>query len=174
MEENIKEFKEVLEELAVPQLANEEGKIEALGRRWIVLDVTFFPGFILKENLLGEKLVSKFLYFFGYNYGEVVGERYIKMGLSNDKILKVPAAFSTLFLGWGIPEILEVDFEKGRLLVKVTNDFETESAIKNGLEPQNNYLRGVFAGLFSKLINAKTHATAEFKDGVTYITVEKR
>jgi len=31
----------------------------------------------------------------------------------------------------------------------------------------------VLAGIFAKLINAKTHATAEFKDGATVIVVEK-
>ena len=32
----------------------------------------------------------------------------------------------------------------------------------------------MLAGAFAKLIGAKTHATAEFKDGATVLVVEKR
>jgi hypothetical protein len=58
--------------------------------------------------------------------------------------------------------------------VKIINDFESESALLNGAKPTNNFLRGVLAGAFEKLIDAKTHAIAEFKDGFTVISVEKR
>ena len=41
------------------------------------------------------------------------------------------------------------------------------------MEPLVNFLRGMLAGIFSKLIGAKTHATAEFSDDGVIVTVEK-
>ena len=71
-------------------------------------------------------------------------------------------------------EPLELDFEKGRYVAKLHNDFETESARLNNMEPSVNFLRGMLAGIFSKLIGAKTHATAEFSYDGVIVTVEKR
>ena len=71
-------------------------------------------------------------------------------------------------------EPLELDFEIGKYVAKLYNDFETESARLNNMEPSVNFLRGMLAGIFSKLIGAKTHATAEFIDDGVIITVEKK
>jgi hypothetical protein len=70
-------------------------------------------------------------------------------------------------------ESLELDCEKGRYVAKLHNDFETESARLNNMEPSVNFLRGMLAGIFSKLIGAKTHATAEFIDDGVIVTIEK-
>jgi predicted hydrocarbon binding protein len=181
MEEKIealkKEYEEILKVIGLDKaqkLTNEEGKIMFLGERWILMNVGAFPGYIIKGNVLGEKLAKETLYWFGYTYGEVVAERYLSMGIPKEMVPKVAGAITTFFTGWEIPEILELNFERGRLVAKLYNDFESESAQLNGSEPTNNFLRGMFAGIFAKFINAKTKATAEFKDGATVITVEKR
>jgi len=41
------------------------------------------------------------------------------------------------------------------------------------MEPSVNFLRGILAGIFFKLISAKAHATAEFSDDGVIVTVEK-
>jgi predicted hydrocarbon binding protein len=181
MEEKIevlkKEYEETLKAFGLnklPTLVNEGGKINIIGKRWIVMSAESFPGQMIKLNVLGDKLAKETLYWFGYIYGEGVFERYLSMGVPKEMIPNVAGAIMALFAGWGIPEFIESDLEKGRLVVKVYDDFETESAGMNNLEPSCNFVRGFFSGLLSKLINAKTKATAEFKDGATVITVEKR
>ena len=180
MEEKIealkKEYEETLKAFGLdklPRLVTEGGKINVLGKRWIVMSVDAFPGYLIKENILGEKLAKEVLYLFGYTYGEVVAERYLSMGIPKEMIPNVTGAVMALFGGWGFPEFIESDLEKGRLVLKVYDDFETESTRINNVEPSCNYIRGLFSSLLSKLINAKTHATAEFKDGATVIVVEK-
>jgi len=179
MEELLKKYENILKALNIPtdkKLTNNEGKIELLGNRWILMDVSAFPEYMIKStaNIMGEKIAKEFLYWFGYSYGEAITERYVKLGIPKEQIPDILASISTFFIGWGIPEFLELSFEKGKAVVKIINDFETESAIKNGSKPTNNFFKGAIAGMFAKLINAKTHATAEFKDGVTIITVVKR
>lgn len=179
MEELIKKYEGILKALNIStdkRLTNNEGKVELFGIRWILMDVSAFPEYMIKStaNIMGEKMAREFIYWFGYSYGEKMAERYLQLGIPKENIPEIVSAITTFFTGWGIPEILESDFEKGKILVKVINDFESESAIKNGSKPTNNFLRGVFAGGFAKLIDAKTHAIAEFKDGFTYITVVKR
>jgi len=71
-------------------------------------------------------------------------------------------------------EPLELDFENGRYVAKLYNDFETESARLNNMEPSVNFLRGMLAGIFSKLIGAEARVTEEFSDDGVIITVEKR
>jgi hypothetical protein len=179
MEEIKKEYEEILKVIGLDKaqkLTNEEGKIMFFGKRWILMDVNAFPEYMIKStaDIMGEKMAREFIYWFGYAYGEKITEAYIKSGIPKEIIPKINAAMATFFIGWGIPEILELNFERGRLIVKLHNDFESESAQVNGSEPTNNFFRGVLAGIFAKLINAKTHATAEFKDGATVIVVEKR
>jgi predicted hydrocarbon binding protein len=183
MEEKIealkKEYEETLKTFGLdklPTLVTEGGKIKIIGKRWIIMNVDAFPEYMIKStaNIMGEKLAREFIYWFGYSYGEVVAERYLSMGIPKQMIPNVTGAVMALFGGWGFPEFIESDLEKGRLVVKVYDDFETESARINKTEPSCNYIRGLFAGLLSKLINAKTHATAEFRDGATVIVVEKR
>jgi predicted hydrocarbon binding protein len=181
MEEKIealkKEYEEILKVIGLDKaqkFTNEEGKIMFLGERWILMNVGAFPGYLIKGNVLGEKLAKEVLYWFGYTYGEVMGETYLKLGTPKEMVLKIAGAIATFFTGWGIPEFLELNLDGGRLVAKFYNDFESESAQINGSEPTNNFFRGVLAGAFSKLIGAKTKATAEFKDGATVIVVEKR
>jgi predicted hydrocarbon binding protein len=181
MEEKIealkKEYEETLKTFGLdklPTFVTEGGKMKIIGKRWIIVSVDAFPGYLIKENIVGEKLAKETLYWFGNTYGEVVAERYLSMGIPKEMVPNVTGAVMALFGGWGFPELVEFDLEKGRLVVKVYDDFETESAEINNIEPSCNYIRGVFAGLLSKLINAKTKATAEFKDGATVIVVEKR
>jgi predicted hydrocarbon binding protein len=181
MEEKIEALKKEHEETLkafgldeLPTLVTEGGKMKIIGKRWIVMSAESFPGYMIKGNVLGEKLAKETLYWFGYTYGEEAAERYLSMGTPKEMVPNVIGAIMALFAGWGIPELVESDLEKGRLVVKVYDDFEAESAIINNIEPSCDYIRGVFAGVISKLINAKTKATAEFKDGATVITVEKR
>jgi len=181
MEEKIealkKEYEETLKAFGLdklPRLVTEGGKMKIIGKRWIIVSVDAFPGYLIKENILGEKLAKEALYWFGCTYGEVVAERYLSMGIPKEMIPNVTGAVMALFGGWGFPEFIESDLEKGRLVLKIYDDFETESARINNAEPSVNFLRGMVAGMFSKVINEKTHATAEFKEGVTIITVEKR
>jgi predicted hydrocarbon binding protein len=185
MEEKIetlkKEYEETLEAFGrykLPILVKEGGKIKIIGKRWIVMSVKAFPGYMIKENTLCEELTKEALYWFGYNYGENIansyGEDITNSEISGENLLKLTGTIMALFAGWGIPEFIEYDLKKGRLVVKVYDDFETESARINNIEPSSNYLRGLFSGIFAKIIGAKTKATAEFKDGVTIITVEKR
>jgi predicted hydrocarbon binding protein len=181
MEEKIEALKKEHEETLkafgldkLPTFVTEGGKIKIIGKRWIIMSAESFPGQMIKLNVLGDKLAKEVLYWFGYVYGEGVAERYLSMGIPKEMIPNVTGAFMALFGGWGIPELVESDLEKGRLVVKVYDDFESESARINNIEPSCNYIRGLFSGLLSKLINAKTHATAEFKDGATVLVVEKR
>jgi predicted hydrocarbon binding protein len=179
MEEIKKEYEEILKVIGLDKaqkLTNEEGKIMFLGKRWILMDVEAFPEYMIKStaNIMGERMAREFIYWFGYSYGEKATEWYLSMGIPKEIIPKIAAAISTFIAGWGIPEFLELSLDRGRLVVKLHNDFESESAQINGSEPTNNFFRGLLAGAFAKLIGAKTHATAEFKDGVTVIVVEKR
>jgi hypothetical protein len=180
MEDIKREYQELLKSIGIDfesicKLTNEEGKIIILGRRWILMDVNAFPEYMIKStaNIMGERMAREFIYWFGYSYGEKVAERYLSMGIPKEIIPKITAAISTFVAGWGIPEFLELSLDRGRLVVKLHNDFESESAQINGSEPTNNFFRGMLAGAFAKLIGAKTHATAEFKDGATVIVVEK-
>jgi|GEM_PF-1504649 len=190
MEEVKKDYAETLERIkkeypeilklggldASQKLTNDDQKIILWGKRFILMGVDAFPAYMIKStaNIMGERIAREFLYWFGFSYGETVAQRYLNIGIPKELVPKYTAAASTLFGGWGISEILEFDLEKGKLVIKVYNDFETESAQLNGAEPTNNFVRGMWAGALSKVINEKTHATAEFKEGVTIITVEKR
>jgi len=179
MEEIKKEYEEILKVIGLDKaqkLTNEEGKIMFLGKRWILMNVEAFPEYMIKStaDIMGEKMAREFIYWFGYAYGEVMGETYLKLGTPKEMVLKIAGAIATFFTGWGIPEFLELNLDGGRLVAKFYNDFESESTQVNGSEPTNNFFRGVLAGVFSKLIGAKTLATAKFKDGATVIVVEKR
>jgi predicted hydrocarbon binding protein len=92
-------------------------------------------------------MAREFLYWFGYSYGEKVAERYLSMGIPKEIIPKITAAISTFVAGWGIPEFLELSLDRGRLVVKLHNDFESESAQINGSEPTNSFFRGMLAAL---------------------------
>jgi len=178
-EELVNRYRELLRKFNVPlekSLVGGDGRIELMGRRWILMDVSAFPEHMIKTTagFMGEKLAREFVYWFGYGYGEVIAERHLKLGMPRELIPQLVAALSSCLTGWGVVEILEANFEEGRLTVKITNDFEVESALKGGSEPSNNFMRGVVAGAFAKLIGAKTYATAEVKDGVTIIRVTKR
>lgn len=178
--ENLKaQYELILKQLGIDtskHLTNEEGKIVLFNKRWILMDVEAFPEYMIKStaNIMGERIAQEFVYWFGYSYGEKVAERYLNIGAPKESIPMIVAATTTLFTGWGIPEILELSLERGKFIAKIYNDFESESATINNAKPTNNFMRGVLAGAFSKLINAKTHAVAEFKDGFTVISVEKR
>ncbi|AKG39239.1 hypothetical protein MA03_08395 [Infirmifilum uzonense] len=159
-----------------PVLTNEDGKIILGGRRWILMDVEAFPSYMIKtaSNLMGEKLAQEFVYWFGLAYGEKVAERYQKVGIPNDKIIFLLPMIISVTTGWGVAEIVEYSPQEGRLVAKLYNDFESESAILNGEKPTNNFLRGVLAGIFAKLWNVKVRTSTEFKDGYTLVTVTKR
>ncbi|MGB9832241.1 MAG: hypothetical protein ACPLPP_01875 [Caldisericum exile] len=179
MEELMKQYEAILKQGGIDpsnKLTNDEGKIILFNKRWISMDVEAFPGYIIKSTgaIMGERMAQEFVYWFGYSYGERVAERYINLGMPKEIVPHFVAAITTFFTGWGIPQILEMSLERGKLLVKIINDFESESALLNGAKPTNNFLRGVLAGSFAKLIDAKTHAIAEFKDGFTVISVERR
>ena len=181
MEEKIEALKKEHEETLktfgfddkLPKLVTKGGKINIIGKRWIIMNTDSFPGDMIKLNVLGDKLAKEVLYWFGHVYGEGAVERYLSMGIPKEMLLNFIGAILALFLGWGVPEFIESDFEKGRLVVKVYDDFETESERIKNIEPSSNYIRGLFAGILSKLIGAKAYATAEFKDGATVIVVEK-
>ena len=174
-----KKSQEVLKELGldnVQKLTNEEGEIFLLGKRWVLIEVNTFPGGIIKSiaDIMGERMANEFIYRFGYNYGEDFAEEHLKRGIPKEKIPKLRSSLCAIFTGWVTAEPLELDFEKGRYVAKLYNDFETESARLNNMEPSVNFLRGMLAGIFSKLIGAKTHATSEFSDDGVIVTVEKR
>ncbi|WP_041726019.1 XylR N-terminal domain-containing protein [Caldisericum exile] len=179
MNELKKQYEMLLKQIGIDttnKITNEEGKIILFNKRWILMDVEAFPDYMIKStgNIMGERMAQEFVYWFGYSYGEKVAERYIKLGAQKEVIPSIVAAKTALFTGWGIPEILELSLERGKLLVKIYNDFESESAVLNGSKPTNNFMRGVLAGAFSKLTGSKTHAIAEFKGGFSVISVDKR
>jgi len=98
----------------------------------------------------------------------------LEFGVPRELIPELVAAFCTCLAGWGVIEILEANFEEGRLTAKVTNDFEVEAAVKRGIEPSPNFIQGVAACSFAVLINSKVDSAAEVKDGVTIIRVTRR
>ena len=159
-----------------PVLTNDEGRIILAGRRWVLMDVESFPIYMIKTlaNMVGERLAQEFIYWFGVAYGEKVAERFLKMGVTQDMLPLAIAAFTAVFTGWGIVEVIEYEPENGEAVVKIYNDFESESAIINGSKPTNNFMRGIIAGISSKVSGAKVYASAEYKDGYILVTVKKR
>ncbi|MBP8612639.1 MAG: XylR N-terminal domain-containing protein [Candidatus Atribacteria bacterium] len=179
MDNLLKRYEAILKAVGLgeePKKTQENGEIKFAGKRWIMMNVDAFPSYMIKStaNIMGERMAQEFLYWFGYTYGEKTLETYQNLGVPTEQIPEVVAAFTAFFTGWGIPEILEFSPERGRLLVKLHNDFESASAIMNNEKPTNNFMRGVLAGMFAKALNTKVRATSEYKDGVTFITVEKR
>jgi len=177
-EELVNRYRELLRKFNVPLEklpVGNDGRIELVGRRWILMDVIAFPEMIkAAANVVGERLAKRFFYWFGCGYGRVLAERFLGFGVPRELIPELVAAFGTCVAGWGVIEILEADFEGGRLTVKIANDFEVEAAVKRGVEPSSNFIQGVAACAFAVLINSKVDSAAEVKDGVTVIRVTRR
>ncbi|MEZ0346145.1 MAG: hypothetical protein ABWK01_06315 [Infirmifilum sp.] len=175
-----KKYLEVLKQQGLikdfPVLTNEEGRIILLGGRWILMNVEAFPEHVIQtvSRFVGEKLAQEFIYWFGVSYGEHLVEKYRKMVMTEEQILNLLLMISAVITGFGIGEIVEYSPAAGKAVVRFYNDFEVESARLNGRKPTNNFLRGIAAGVASKLWNAKVYATAEYKDGYTLITVQKK
>jgi len=160
----------------MPVLTNDEGKIILGGRRWILMDVEAFPQYMIEvvSKLVGERLAQEFIYWFGVAYGEKVVERFQRMGFAPDLMPLAVAVMASVFAGWCIAEIVEYEPEEGRAAVKIYYDFESESAALNRAKPTNNFLRGVVAGIMSRISQSRVYATAEYKDDHVLITVRKR
>ncbi len=166
----IESYKELLSKnlgIKDSPLANDEGKIILMGRRWILMDVTSFPAFMVKvtEEVVGP-IAKEFIYWFGYAYGEKVAERYMEAGIPKEHILPIVFAFAAVYGGWSVNKIEEVDYEKPYLRILTFNDFETESAKAVGKDNDLKFTTGVFSGIFHKLTGVKPQVTTKrLKDG---------
>ncbi len=150
-----------------PPLVNNEGKIIIAGRRWILMDVSYFPAFMIKvtEEVVGP-IAKEFIYWFGYAYGEKVAERYLEEGIPKEHVLPVVFAFGAVYAGWGVNKIEEFDYEKPYLRTLTYNDFETESAKRVGRDSELKFSTGVIAGIFNKLTGKKPRISKKrMKDG---------
>ncbi len=147
--------------------ANDEGKIILAGRRWILMDVSYFPAFMVKvtEEIVGP-IAKEFIYWFGYAYGEKVAERYLEAGIPKEYVLPVVFAFGAVYAGWSVNKIEEFDFEKPYLRTLTFNDFETESAKRVGRNSELKFSTGVVAGIFNELTGKKPRISKKrLKDG---------
>jgi hypothetical protein len=166
----IESYKELLsKKLGIKEtpLANDEGKIILAGRRWILMDVTYFPAFMVKvtEEVVGP-IAKEFIYWFGYAYGEKVTERYMEAGIPKEYVLPIVFAFGAVYAGWSVNKIEEFDYEKPYLRTLTFNDFETESAKAVGKDSDLKFSTGVVAGIFHKLTGVKPQVTKKrLKDG---------
>jgi len=140
------------------------------------MDVEAFPHYVIEvvSKFMGERLAQEFVYWFGSAYGEKYAERYLKMGIPEDKIVQLLPAIPAVVTGWGIVEVVKYSPEEGEVVVKIYNDFESESARLNGASPTNNFMRGMLAGVVSRIWGAKVYASAEYKDGYILVTARKR
>ena len=174
----IEEYRELLKKFNVETsgIVNDEGKIIVAGKRWVLMDASAFPAFMIKttEDVVG-RIAKEFVYWFGYGYGEKVAERQKEMGLTNDQALKVVFAVAACHSGWGIVKVEEIDFDKPYMKIKVFNDFESESAemIGGGADRDLSFIKGVGSGLISgitgkkiiaKVINADNYTIMEFRE----------
>jgi len=157
-------------------LANEEGKIILAGRRWVLMDVSYFPAFMVKvtEEIVGP-IAKEFIYWFGYAYGEKVAERYLEMGIPKEGVLPIVFAFGAVYAGWSVNKIEEFDFEKPYLQTITYNDFETESAKLSGKDGELKFSTGVVAGIFNKLTGVKPRISKKrLKDGSLIVEYSAR
>ncbi len=155
----LEEYKKILEEklgFNEPIPTNEEGKIILAGKRWVMMDVSYFPAFMtsVTEKVVGP-IAKEFTYWFGYAYGEKVSERYEKMGIPKEQIIPITFAFAALYTGWSVTKLEELDLDKPYMRTVTFNDFETESAEAIGTKSDLKFLNGVMAGMFGKLTGKK-------------------
>ncbi len=76
-------------------------------------------------------------------YGEKVVERYMQMRIPKDSVLPVVFAFGTVYTGWSVNKIEEMDLSKPYLRTRTFNDFETESARSIGKDSELKFSTGV-------------------------------
>jgi predicted hydrocarbon binding protein len=173
----MEEYRALAEKLGIKEkpFTNEEGKIIFLGKRWVMLDVDYFPEFMIQvtEQVVGP-IAKEFIYWFGYAYGEKVAERQIEMEVPKEYIIPSLFASAALFAGWSITKIDEMDLEKGYLKAHSYNNFETESAEKIGRKSEVKFSRGVIDGIFSVLINAKVQSKLKMENDTVIVEVTKR
>lgn len=150
-------------------IVDEEGRIEIGGTRWILMDIKAFPAYMIKvtKQIVG-KMAPQFIYWFGYAYGEDVADRYLSLGMPPEDVVTFIFAFTAAVTGWGIAKVEEFSIEKKYIRIKVWNDFETESNRINNENDTVGFLRGVAAGLFSKILNEKME-TAYKIEGDSFI-----
>ena len=156
----MKEYKEFLKKfnVGVSGIVNDEGKIIVAGKRWVLMDASAFPAFMIKttEDVVG-RIAKEFVYWFGYGYGEKVAERQKEFGLTDEQALKVVFAMAACHSGWGIAKIEELNFEKQYMRIKIFNDFESESAeiAGSGTDKDLSFIKGVGAGLVGGITGKK-------------------
>ncbi len=177
IKKTIEEYKMLTEKLGIKEkpFTNEEGKIIFLGKRWVMLDVDYFPEFMIQvtEKVVGP-IAKEFIYWFGYAYGEKIAERQVEKGIPKEYVLPSIFALSALFTGWSIIKIDEMDLEKGYLKAHSYNNFEIESGETIGRKSEVKFGRGVVDGIFSVLVGAKTQSTLYVEKDVIVLEVIKR
>ena len=171
------EYKVLVEKLGIKEkpFTNEEGKIMFLGKRWVMLDVDYFPEFMIQvtEKVVGP-IAKEFIYWFGYAYGEKVAERQLELGVPKEYVLPSLFASAALFAGWSITKIDEIDLDKGYLKAHTYNNFEIESAKDIGRKSEFKFTRGIMDGIFSVLIGAKTRSTIRTEGDIIFFEITKR
>ncbi|MCD6427429.1 MAG: XylR N-terminal domain-containing protein [Caldisericaceae bacterium] len=168
VKEILEEYKSIVKEklgISEPIPVNDEGKIILAGKRWVMMDVSYFPAFMtsVTEEVVGP-IAKEFVYWFGYAYGEKTAERYEKTGIPKEQQITITFAFAALYTGWGISKIEELDLDKPYMRTAIFNDFETESAEAIGAEPDLKFLSGVLAGVFGRLTKKKIKVQTSRKD----------
>ncbi len=170
-------YKALLKKIGINEtpFTNDEGKIMLLGRRWVLLDVDYFPEFMIHvtEQIVGP-IAKEFTYWFGYAYGEKVAERQIEMGVPKEYVLPSIFAMAALFAGWSVTKIDKMDLEKGYLKVHSYNNFELDSAKAVGRKTNFKFTRGVVDGIFSVLIGAKTQSKVTLEGDTIIMEITKR
>ena len=173
----IKEYEGLIKKIGITEkpFTNDEGKIILLGRRWVLLDVDYFPEFMIgvTEQVVGP-IAKEFTYWFGYAYGEKVAERQLEMGVPKEYVLPSLFAMAALFAGWSVTKIDEIDLDKGYLKVHSYNLFELDSAKAVGRKTEFKFNRGVIDGIFSVLIDAKTQSKITLDGDTVIMEVTKR
>lgn len=91
-----------------------------------------------------------FLYYQGFAVGTKIFDDYLKIAgeMDAEKIAKVGNAVN-MTLGWGIIELVEIDTEDKKALVRIYQNFECELG-KGRSNPYSQFYRGAIAGMFAR------------------------
>ncbi|RLE62957.1 MAG: hypothetical protein DRJ38_08650 [Thermoprotei archaeon] len=103
------------------------------------------------------------LYHIGVFMGRSVYKDYLSLlGMEDPKsLVELGKAFFRMS-GFGILEIIYLDFEKKEVLLRVYDSFEC-SLYENEKKPMGNLVRGIFAGWFSELFKTQKIEVTETK-----------
>jgi predicted hydrocarbon binding protein len=96
------------------------------------------------------------IYSHGYNYGKAAWESLLSTFRPTTKegVAEMLGIYSAL--GWGRPELIDLDFSKRRAKVRLTDSFECEETSTEG--PACNFIRGHISAAFSALFGGYVRA----------------